>query len=338
MLNTLSNFFEGFVSSLPSTFTEGLLWGILALGVYISYRILDVPDMSVDGTLALGGVISAVLTANGWNAFLTLPISIIAGGLAGAITALMHTKLKIPAILSGILTMFALYSVNIHIMGNRSSQSLIGHTTISDMLASLFGNDARWGNLLLGVVCVGILIGLLYWFFGTQLGSSIRATGCNTDMARAQGINTDNMKILGLTISNAIASFAGALLTQTQGSADVNMASGTIVIGLASVVIGEIIFGKRSHFALKLTGAVTGSIIYRLILVVALLLGMPTTDLKLISAVLVVLALSLPFIKEKVQRIKFGKKHKNGDQPLPDTAETACDNSSAQSTDIEEDK
>lgn len=338
MLNNLANFFGGLVSSLPSTITEGLLWGILALGVYISYRILDIPDMSVDGTLALGGVISAVLTANGWNAFLTLPIAILAGGAAGAITALLHTKLKIPAILSGILTMFALYSVNIHIMGNRSSQSLIGSTTISDMLATLFGNDARWGNLLLGIVFAGIFVGALYWFFGTQVGSSIRATGCNIDMARAQGINTDNMKIIGLSMSNAIAALAGALLTQTQGSADVNMASGTIVIGLASVVIGEIIFGKRLCFALKLTGAVVGSIIYRFILVVALLLGMPTSDLKLITAILVVLALSLPLIKNKVRNLSFGRENKCAQQTTVQPTATEQSNNNEQTSKDKEEK
>ena len=306
MISLIANIFTGFVNSLPTTLMEGFVWGILAMGVYISYRILDVPDMTVDGSLALGGIVSAMLTVKGWNVFLTIPIAVIAGALAGIVTALLHTKLKIPAILSGILTMFALYSINMRILGNRSSQSLVGLPSIKDTLAQLLNIPFIYTNLIFSFLIMAGLVALLYWFFGTQLGSSIRATGCNPDMARAQGINTDNMKIAGLALSNGIAALSGCLFTQLQGSADVNMASGTIVIGLASVVIGEIIFNNKLSFWIKLSGAVAGATIYRTIIVIALLLGMPTSDLKLVTAVLVALALSLPLIKKHTSPRKKG--------------------------------
>lgn len=307
MISLIANIFTGFVNSLPTTLMEGFVWGILAMGVYISYRILDVPDMTVDGSLALGGIVSAMLTVKGWNVFLTIPIAVIAGALAGIVTALLHTKLKIPAILSGILTMFALYSINMRILGNRSSQSLVGLPSIKDTLAQLLNIPFIYTNLIFSFLIMAGLVALLYWFFGTQLGSSIRATGCNPDMARAQGINTDNMKIAGLALSNGIAALAGCLFAQLQGSADVNMASGTIVIGLASVVIGEIIFNNKLSFWIKLSGAVAGATIYRTIIVIALLLGMPTSDLKLVTAVLVALALSLPLIKKHTSPRKKGE-------------------------------
>lgn len=300
-------FFTSLFSILPSTLTEGLIWGILAVGVYLSYRVLDIPDMTVDGSLALGAVVSAVLTVMGVNAFVTIPIAILAGMLAGMITALLHTKLKIPAILAGILTMFALYSINIKILGGKASQSLLGHQYIRVILNQWLGIPVNYSNMILSAVFVAAVVGILYWFFGTRLGSSVRATGCNVDMARSQGINTDNMKMIGLAIGNGLAALAGCLLAQTNGSADVNMASGTIVIGLASVVIGDVFFGEKLPFWLKLIGAVVGSIIYRTLIASALLLGMPSTDLKLVAAILVALALSMPLINNAIQRNKKRK-------------------------------
>ena len=300
MLNTLNVTFMGILRLIPSGIGEGLAWGILALGVYISFRVLDVADMSVDGTLALGGVVTAVLVANGTNVVLAILISVISGAGAGAITGLMHTKLKIPAILSGILMMFALYSVNIHIMSGKSNVSLLKQPTLLNLLSDWLQIDRSVINIIVFALFAALVIAAIYWFFGTKLGSAIRATGCNLQMARAQGIDTDSKVIIGLAISNGLAALAGSLIAQKDSNATVDMASGAIVIGLASIVIGELIFKKNLPFWAKLSGVIVGSIIYRLIIMLALQMPFAETyDMKLITAILLVLAMSVTVIKKR---------------------------------------
>jgi putative ABC transport system permease protein len=288
---------------------QGLTWAILALGVYLTFRILDFPDMSCEGSFALGGSISAVLVVNHqWNPFLTLFIAVLAGMAAGLITGFLHTKLKIPAILSGILTMIGLYSINLRIMG-QANTSLNGQKTIISTFMDMLP-DAKtlgiknftlqtWVNIGVGLVFVGLVIFFLYWFFGTEIGCCIRATGNNSAMVRAQGVNTDKMKIFGLLLSNGLIALSGALVTQSQGYADISMGVGAIVIGLASIVIGEVLLLKVKNFAAKLIAIMIGSIIYRIIIAVVLQLGLNTEDLKLLTAVVVALALSVPVLRKK---------------------------------------
>ncbi len=307
-------FFQSLLNALPGGIALGLIWAILALGVYISYRILDFADLSVDGSLATGGCVAIVLTSAGLDPILAMLIAFLAGAVAGTITALLNTKLKIPAILSGILTMSALYSINKRILGGRAnvsidgaSESLIGKiSTILNM--DYRGLDKNLISIMISVIIIVAAIAFLYWFFGTEQGSAIRATGDNGVMATAQGINTDRSKIIALALSNGLAAFSGAMLSQHNFSADVNMASGTIVIGLASIVIGELIFGKNISFWLKFVGVVVGSLIYRLIFVVAVQLGLKTDDLKLIATIIIIIALCLPELKNKL----IAKKRKGG--------------------------
>ncbi len=285
---------------------QGLIWAILALGVYITFRILDFPDMSCEGSFALGGSVSAVLMVNlNWNPLLTLILATLAGMLAGAVTGFLHTKLKIPAILAGILTMVGLYSVNLRVMG-QANTSLIGKNTMVTMIKGLFPvakelgmSDSALQNLvtgLIGLAFTGLVIVILYWFFGTEIGCCVRATGNNAAMVRAQGVNTDKMKILGLILSNGIIALSGAIVTQSQGYADVGMGVGSIVIGLASIVIGEVIFMKTKNFAFKLFTIILGSVIYRVIIAIVLRMGLNTNDLKLLTAIVVALALSIPVL------------------------------------------
>lgn len=288
--------------------SQGLTWAILALGVYITFRILDFPDMSCEGSFALGGSISAVLMVKlHCNSFLTLIIAVLAGMAAGLITGFLHTKLKIPAILAGILTMVGLYSVNLRIMG-QANTSLIGQNTIVSIIKGLFPPARELGmrdstlqttvTLLIGLIFTVLVIGVLYWFFGTEIGCCIRATGNNPAMVRAQGVNTDKMKIFGLVLSNGLIALSGALVTQSQGYADVGMGVGAIVIGLASIVIGEVLFLRAKNFARKLLAIAFGSIIYRAIIALVLQLGLNTDYLKLLTAVVVAFALSVPVWKK----------------------------------------
>lgn len=283
--------------------SQGVLWGIMALGLYITFKVLDFADLTVDGSFALGGAVSAVLLVNGWNPFLSLLIAFLAGGISGVVTGLLHTKLEIPGILAGILTMIALYSINIRIMG-QANTPLLGVDTIMVDLEILLGIDRTMSSLIAGVVFSVVIIMILYWFFGTELGSVIRATGNNERMVRAQGVNTDNMKIIGLMLSNALVALSGAMVAQSQGYGDVGMGTGTIVIGLASIIIGEVIFGKRFSFWYRLMSVVFGSIIYRIIIAVVLQLGLKSTDLKLLTAIIVALALALPVVKKKFMKTK----------------------------------
>ncbi len=289
--------------------SQGVLWGIMSLGLYITYKVLDFADLTVDGSFALGGAVNAALIVAGLNPLLALFISFIAGGISGVVTGLLNTKLKIPGILASILTMIALYSINIRIMG-RANISLLGETTLMTQIATLLNTSTTTSSFITGLIFSIVIIMIMYWFFGTEVGSAIRATGNNERMVRAQGVNTDNMKILGLMIGNALVALSGGLVAQSQGFGDVQMGTGTIVIGLASIIIGEVIFGKRFSFWYILMSVVLGSIIYRVIIAIVLQLGLTSSDLKLFTAVTVALALSIPVIKSKLPQ-KAKKQNQN---------------------------
>lgn len=284
------------VSRLPGGVAQGIIWGIMALGVYITFRLLDVADLTVDGSFTTGGAVTVMLIIAGWPAWAALLAAVVAGLLAGLVTGLLHTKLGIPAILAGILTQFALYSINLRIM------SMKANTPVNPDKYSLFLTlrsvpGAIWKGLLLAAV----LIALLYWYFGTEQGSAIRATGSNPAMSRAQGININAMKVLGLSLSNGMVALSGGLMAQYQGFADINMGRGSIVIGLAAVVIGEVLFSKIfRNFALKLLSVAFGSIIYYVVIQVILWTKLiDSNDLKLLSAIVVALFLALPYWKSK---------------------------------------
>ena len=285
-----------------STVSQGLLWAIMALGVFLTCRVLDIADLSVEGTFPLGAAVAATLIDAGHSVWFAMLIALIAGCIGGTVTALLTTKLKIPALLSGILTMIGLYSVNLMIMG-KANVPLLRAETVFTLTENLFGVSSVVATLIVGLVATVIVGAIMYWFFGTVLGTAIRATGCNPQMARAQGINTNVMVILGLLISNGLVALSGALVAQSNGFADVGMGTGTIVIGLASVIIGEVLFGTRS-FKNWLISVVLGSVVYRAVIAIVLELGMPPNDLKLFTAVLVAIALSLPLIKNKFAIMK----------------------------------
>ena len=283
------------INALPGAVAQGLIWGIMAIGVYLTYRILDIADLTVDGSLGTGGAVCIMLMLTGHNVWVSLAGAVIAGMLAGLVTGILHTFMGIPAILSGILTQLILYSVNLKIMG-KANQAI--NVDKFDLLVSLrFIRKVAFYKNTIFVVAVGIilLILVLYWFFGTELGCSMRATGCNDKMARAQGINTDFCRVLGLMLSNGLVALSGALLCQYQGFADIQMGRGAIVIGLAAVIIGEAVFGKIFHnFGFRLLGVALGSIIYYLVLQVVIWMGIDTDLLKLLSAAVVAVFLAVP--------------------------------------------
>lgn len=285
-----------------STVSQGLLWAIMALGVFLTFRVLDIADLSVEGTFPLGAAVAATLIDASHSVWFAMLIALIAGCIGGTVTALLTTKLKIPALLSGILTMIGLYSVNLMIMG-KANVPLLRAETVFTLTEDLFGVSSVVATLIVGLIATTVVGVIMYWFFGTVLGTAIRATGCNPQMARAQGINTNVMVILGLLISNGLVALSGALVAQSNGFADVGMGTGTIVIGLASVIIGEVLFGTRS-FKNWLISVVLGSVVYRAVIAIVLELGMPPNDLKLFTAVLVAIALSLPLIKNKFAIMK----------------------------------
>ncbi|MDO4489296.1 MAG: ABC transporter permease [Eubacteriales bacterium] len=292
------NLLTSILNSMPGAVSQGLVWGTVAIGVYITYRILDIADLSVDGTIATGGAVCVMLIRGGMNAWIAVLIAMLAGAVAGLCTGLFHIKLGIPAILAGILTQLALYSVNLRILDSKSNQA-ISVDKYSLLVSSRYVRTIGLNNplILLFVICV-VLIILLYCFFGTELGSALRATGANPRMAQAQGINTNTNIIIGLALSNGLTAFAGAILSQFQGSADVNMGRGAIVIGLAAVTIGEVLFRKVfKNFGLKLFGVVIGAIIYYIVLQIVLALGLNTNDLKLLTALIVAVFLGIPHIK-----------------------------------------
>ncbi len=287
-------------SAMPGAIAQGLIWGITAIGIYITFKVLDIADLTVDGTLCTGGAVCIMMMLSGQNVIVSMVAATAAGMLAGLATGFLHTFMGIPAILSGILTQLGLYSVNLKIMG-KANQAI--NVDKYDLLVSLrFIKDVPFYKNPIFVVSVVliILIAILYWFFGTELGCALRATGCNGNMARAQGINTNTSKVLGLMISNGLVGLSGALLAQYQGFSDINMGRGAIVIGLAAIIIGEAIFSRIFHnFALRLLAVAIGSILYYMVLQVVIWLGVDTNMLKLLSAIVVAIFLALPYWKDK---------------------------------------
>lgn len=282
------------INALPGSIAQGLIWGIMAIGIYVTYKVLDYADLTVDGSIATGGAVAVMGILNGMNPYLALALAFLAGMLAGLVTGIFHTAFGIPSILSGILTQLGLYSVNMRILGK--SNQAVSVDAYSLIVSLRYIKEA----CLTAAIFCAVVIGVLYWFFGTELGAAVRATGCNERMARAQGISTSRQKVLGLMLSNGLVGMAGGLYAQYQGSADVNMGRGAIVIGLAAVIIGEVIFGKIfQNFALRMLAAVFGAIIYFIVIALVLQLGLSTNDLKLFSALIVALFLALPHLKGK---------------------------------------
>ena len=291
------------IGALPGAIAQGLIWGIMAIGVYLTYKVLDFSDLTVDGTMATGGAVCVMLMLNGVNLWLSLLCAVAAGMAAGLVTGVFHTKMGIPAILSGILTQLALYSINLWIMGFKANQGI--NVTKYTLLVSArnvrhLGMD---NPIFIMLAVTAILIGVLYWFFGTELGSALRATGCNEQMAKAQGINVNHCKCIGLMISNGIVALSSALFAQYQGSVDVNMGRGAIVIGLAAVIIGTVVFGRIFHnFGLKLMAVSIGAVLYYIVIQVVLWLGLNTNLLKLLSALVVALFLAIPYWADNMKR------------------------------------
>lgn len=286
---------------MPGAAAQGLIWGIMAIGVYITYKVLDLADLTVDGSMATGGAVCVMLMLNGTNVWVALLCAIFAGMLAGLVTGLFHTFMGIPPILSGILTQLSLYSINLAIMDFKANQG-ISVTKYNLIVSQRNVRSLSINNpIFVTFIILAVVIGLLYWFFGTEIGCSLRATGANEAMSRAQGINTSVAKIIGLMISNGIVALSSALLAHYQGFVDVNMGRGAIVIGLAAVIISDVIFGKLfRNFALKLTAVAIGAVIYYIVIQIVLWLGLNTNLLKLLSALIVAVFLAIPFWKEKL--------------------------------------
>ncbi len=294
------------LDTLTSGAAQGLIWGLLALGFYIAFRILDFADMTCEGSITLGASVAALCLYKGVNPFLSLPIVFLSGCLAGMITGLLHTKLKIPPILSGILTMSALYSINIKVMSMATGQQSIanlqlkGADTVFSFIKQLIPVPKTYVTLIFGALVALLVMAALYWFFGTELGCAIRATGANEKMCRAQGINTDTTKIVGLALANGIIALSGSLLCMYQGYSDVKLGVGSIVIALASIIIGEALFARVRNFFFRLLGVIVGSVIYRVIVALVIYLGMPSEDLKLMTSIVVVLALAFTTYKSTI--------------------------------------
>lgn len=292
--------FLNLLNALPGAVAQGLIWGIAAIGIYITFRILDIADLTVDGSIGTGGAVCIMMMLSGHNVYVSMLAATLAGMAAGLVTGLFHTFMGIPAILAGILTQFGLYSINLKIMGK--ANQAIGADKYDLLVALRYVKNIPFykNTIFVVTVVVIILIAILYWFFGTEMGCALRATGCNSNMSRAQGINTNFSKVLGLMISNGLVGLSGALLCQYQGFADINMGRGAIVIGLAAVIIGEAIFGKIfKNFGLKLLAAVLGSILYYFVVQTVIWLGIDTDLLKLLSAVVVGIFLAVPYWKAK---------------------------------------
>ena len=294
--------------SLPGACAQGLIWGLLALGVYITYKLLDFADLTVDGSMATGGAVAVMLIRAGMNPWLALIFAFLAGMAAGFITGMLHTALGIPGILASILTQISLYSINLNILG--SSNQAVSVDKYNLVVSLRYISDSTASKIRMFTTCIlfcVVLVAILYWYFGTEQGHAIRATGCNRQMARAQGINTDSHTVLALMISNGLVGLSGGLYAQYQGAADVNMGRGAIVIGLAAVIIGDVLFGKmcagkKIAFAYTLLSVIAGAILYYLVLSVVLWLKFPSDDLKLFSAIVVAIFLSIPYLKAKHSR------------------------------------
>ena len=300
---------ETLFNALPGAVAQGLIWGIMAIGLYITYKVLDYADLTVDGSMATGGAVCIMLMTNGVNVWIALVCAVIAGMLAGLATGLFHTAMGIPPILAGILTQLSLYSINLAIMGGRANQA-VSVTNYDLIVSSRYVRDVSVQNpIFITLIFIIALIAILYWFFGTELGCSLRATGANEAMSRAQGINTNLGKILGLMISNGIVALASALYSHYQGFVDVNMGRSAIVIGLAAVIISDVVFGRLfTNFALKLVAVAIGAVIYYIVIQVVLWLGLDTNLLKLLQALVVALFLAVPFWKTKLAAAKKGGK------------------------------
>ena len=292
--------------------SQGVLWGIMTLGVYLTFRILNIPDMTCDGSFALGGSVCAVMVVSNFNPYFALLCAFLTGLVAGGDTGILHRKFKIQELLAGILCMTALYSINIRIMG-RSNTPLIGAKTVMIQLQQIFKDVAvsqNMSSLVIGVLFSAVLVAVLYWFCGTEIGSALRATGNNEKMVRAMGVDTDKMKVLGLMLSNGLIALSGGLVAQSQGYGDVGMGTGALVIGLASIVLGEAIFGrfsKKLPFWFTLITIVLGSVVYRIVIAVVLQLGLKSSDLKLLTSIIITIALAIPVIRSSIIKSKMRK-------------------------------
>lgn len=296
--------------ALPGSVSQGLIWGIMSIGVYITFKILDFADLTVDGTLATGGAVTAMMILNGYSPVVSLVVAFMAGMAAGFITGVLHTVFGIPDILAGILTQIALYSVNLNITGGKANQAI----SVDQFPLIVTLREISHTILVTAIITIAV-IAVLYWFFGTEMGFTIRATGCNPNMSRAQGINTSVAKVIALVFSNGLVGFAGGILAQYQGNCDVNMGRGSIVIGLASVIIGEVLgealFGKKLNFCGRLLFVAIGSIIYYIVISFVCWLGLPSIDMKLFSAIVVAVFLAVPYMRGKMKN-SYRKAAKGG--------------------------
>jgi len=288
------------LGTLPGAAAQGLVWGLMAIGLYITYKILDVADLTVDGSICTGAAVCTVLLTNGVNIWLAMLAALLAGMLAGLVTGMLHTFFGIPAILAGILTQLMLWSVNLLVMGGRANVA-ITRLKYADKVIISSGSTDVYKTIVILLVFVSIIVALLYWFFGTQIGCSLRATGNNLEMSRAQGINTDFTKVFGLALSNGIVALSGALLAQQQGAADINMGKGAIVIGLAAIIVGEAMCPKLvTNFAIRLLCVAGGAIIYWFVFQTVVFIGLPSELLKMLSAIVVACFLGIPYLRKKL--------------------------------------
>lgn len=289
---------EALLNALPGNISQGLVWGVMALGVFITFKLLNFADLTVDGSMATGGCVAVVLILAGASPVVAMLAAFAAGLVAGFITGMLHTRLGIPDILSGILVQLSLYSINLRILGGKANQSV----SVDKFTLFISSRDTSH-VILVGLVFIAALIGVMYWYFGTERGCAIRATGCNERMACAQGIHTARMKVVALALSNGVVALSGAMLAQYQGFADVSMGRGAIVIGLAAVIIGEVLcralFKGQANFAVRLAFVAVGGILYYIVIGVVLWLRMPTNDMKLFSAVIVAIFLAVPYLRDR---------------------------------------
>ena len=292
------------LGTLPGAVAQGLVWGIMAIGLYITFKVLDVADLTVDGSITTGAAVCTVLITKGANVWVAMACAVLVGMLAGLVTGVLHTTLGIPAILAGILTQLMLWSTNLLVMGSKANIALSRFKYGDKVLIS--GNAAQiYTTLAILAAFVAVIIGILYWFFGTEMGMSLRSTGCNLEMSRAQGINTNFTKVFDLALSNGVVALSGSLLAQQQGAADINMGRGAIVIGLAAVIVGEALFQKKTtNFALRLFFVVCGAIIYWLVFQTVIFIGLPSELLKMLSALVVALFLGVPYMKSRIIKKK----------------------------------